>query len=64
MHPPSRYHYCGKKRRHATEAAALASGRWKRLHAYRCPKCRAWHLTSNRPKPVDAATVEMLKETL
>ncbi len=57
MKSPSDYHYCGKKRRYISESHALMIGRHVNMdNAYRCPKCRYWHLTS-KPKAIPCSGV-------
>jgi hypothetical protein len=59
---PSKYNYCGKKGRHASESSALGSGKFANMNAYRCPKCRCWHLTRDRQNPIDEATAALFTQ--
>ena len=48
MRSPSDYNYCKSKIQYHSEKNALSVG----IHlgydnAYRCPKCKYWHLTSD-----------------
>jgi hypothetical protein len=47
----SRRHTCTRKYRYGSKQEALRSGpRGHCLHAYRCPFCGEWHLTSREQR--------------
>ena len=48
MKSPSYYNYCKSKKQYYSENHALLGGRYLGMNnAYRCTKCRYWHLTSD-----------------